>query len=285
MTPKEDASEWWMKMVPDDELNNIHNSPKLLILFELLRECAEIGDKILVFSQSLQSLDVIEHFLSMIDQKTQGDDIDGNIGEFRGSWQPNVDYFRLDGSRSVDNRESMCKIFNDKSNLRARLFLISTKAGGLGINLVAANRVVIFDVSWNPSHDTQSIFRVYRFGQDKPCYIYRLLAMVSCLFICFFIKFCFKKQKFQGTMEQKVYERQVTKQATAKRVIDEQQITRHYNQNDLNELYTYELEPRTEREIPILPKDKMFAELLSHQDKVRLKHFKLLLVKILFILI
>lgn len=70
-------------------------------------------------------------------------------------------------------------------------------------------------------------------------------------------------------MEQKVYERQVTKQATAKRVIDEQQITRHYNQNDLNELYTYELEPRNEREIPILPKDKMFAELLSHRDKVR----------------
>lgn len=71
-------------------------------------------------------------------------------------------------------------------------------------------------------------------------------------------------------MEQKVYERQVTKQATAKRVIDEQQISRHYNQNDLQELYTYELDPRTEREIPILPKDKLFAELLSHRDKVSL---------------
>ncbi|KAL5277880.1 ATRX family protein [Megaselia abdita] len=252
LPPKEDASEWWMKMVPDEELNNINNSPKLLILFELLRECAEIGDKILVFSQSLQSLDVIEQFLSMIDQKTQGEDVDGNVGDYRGSWQPNVDYFRLDGSRSVDNREAMCKVFNDKNNLRARLFLISTRAGGLGINLVAANRVVIFDVSWNPSHDTQSIFRVYRFGQDKPCYIYRLLAM--------------------GTMEQKVYERQVTKQATAKRVIDEQQISRHYNQNDLQELYTYELEPQAEREIPILPKDKLFAELLSHREKMIFKY-------------
>lgn len=176
----------------------------------------------------------------------------GDVGDFQGFWSPGTDYFRLDGSCSVEHRESMCKKFNDTLNLRARLFLISTRAGGLGINLVSANRVVIFDVSWNPSHDTQSIFRVYRFGQDKPCYIYRLIAM--------------------GTMEQKLYERQVAKQATAKRVIDEQQISRHYNQSDLQELYTYELKPSTPREIPILPKDRLFAELLTVHETLLFKY-------------
>lgn len=76
----------------------------------------------------------------------------------------------------------MINEFNNVINKRARVFLISAKAGGQGINLIGANRVIILDTSWNPSNDQQNIFRVFRLGQKRNCYIYRLLAMVSWFF-------------------------------------------------------------------------------------------------------
>lgn len=261
----DNPTEWWMEMVPESDLDNINISGKLMMLFSILQECEAIGDKLLVFSQSLFSLDVIEHFLNLADANAQRkqdptkatdskENADDSAGHFEisGSWAQGLDYFRLDGSTAIENRNLACKAFNRDDNPRARLFLISTRAGGLGINLVAANRVVIFDASWNPSHDVQSIFRVYRFGQVKPCYIYRFLAL--------------------GTMEEKIYERQVTKQAISKRVLDEQQIDRHYKENDLMELYTYDLEPEAPREVPILPRDRLFAELLKKYEKVIYKY-------------
>lgn len=136
-----------------------------------------------------------------------------------------------------------------KKDDRGKLFIISTKAGGIGVNLCGANRCVIFDVCWNPSHDLQSIFRIYRIGQKKECFIYRLIA--------------------QGTMEEKIYQRQVKKQAIAQRVLDEHQIDRHFDAHEKRELYQFEpkLWNESESETPILPKDDILADLLKDMRK------------------
>ncbi len=128
--------------------------------------------------------------------------------------------------------------------------MISTRAGSLGVNLVAANRVVIFDACWNPSHDLQALFRAYRYGQEKPVFVYRLLAQVcwqplvitthSDPFVREGLAFnLFSPCYSQGTMEEKIYDRQVTKQSLSMRVVDEKQIGRHYSSSDLAELFTY----------------------------------------------
>ncbi|CAF0867473.1 unnamed protein product [Adineta steineri] len=155
--------------------------------------------------------------------------------------------------RSLD-RKRYAKAFNDESNLRGRLFLISTLAGGIGINLVGSNRVIVFDASWNPSHDTQAIFRSYRFGQKKPVYIYRFLA--------------------QGTMEEKIYQRQVVKQSLSQRVIDDHQLDRHFTENDIKELYKFTPEQLPEaRSITntdlnySIPKDHLLLDLLYDHNR------------------
>merc|ERR1719211_301024 len=219
---------------------------------EILKECELMGDKVLVFSQSLLSLDLIETFLQRVDDLNAkgGTGASGELERsFLGTWIHGKDYYRMDGSTSADTRKKGCNYFNKISNHRMRLFLISTRAGGLGINLVAANRVIIFDASWNPAHDVQSIFRVYRFGQEKPVYIYRFLA--------------------KGTMEEKIYDRQVTKQSLSARVVDEQQIERHFTMNELVELYTYQDEAQETRPEPLVPKDKLLAEIiLKHKNLI-----------------
>ncbi|XP_063288132.1 transcriptional regulator ATRX [Pelobates fuscus] len=249
------GADWYKEFVTEADAQILEHSGKITILFDVLRMAEVLGDKVLVFSQSLISLDLIEDFLELASAPREEDDDKPNFYKGEGKWYRNIDYYRLDGSTSAQTRKKWAEEFNDATNVRGRLFIISTKAGSLGINLVAANRVIIFDASWNPSYDIQSIFRVYRFGQNKPVFVYRFLA--------------------QGTMEEKIYDRQIAKQSLSFRVVDQQQIERHFTMNELTELYTFEPdllddqnpEKKKKRETPVLPKDTVLAEMLQNRKE------------------
>uniref|UniRef100_H3CU71 DNA helicase n=1 Tax=Tetraodon nigroviridis TaxID=99883 RepID=H3CU71_TETNG len=256
--PGSPSADWHKEFVTEADAEILEHSGKMMLLFEILRMAEEVEDKVLVFSQSLISLDLIEDFLELSCRAKDEDKVSPYKGE--GKWFRNIDYYRLDGSTSATTRKKWAEEFNDTSNVRGRLFLISTRAGSLGINLVAANRVIIFDASWNPSYDVQSIFRVYRFGQHKTVFVYRFLA--------------------QGTMEEKIYDRQVTKQSLSFRVVDQQQIERHFTTNELAELYTFEPEmlddpsgKKRKAATPMLPKDPFLAEMLqNNKDQIVCYH-------------
>ncbi|XP_068596338.1 transcriptional regulator ATRX [Brachionichthys hirsutus] len=257
-TPGSPTADWHKEFVTEPDAEILEHSGKMVLLFEILRMAEEVEDKVLVFSQSLISLDLIEDFLELSSRAKDEDKVSPYKGE--GKWFRNIDYYRLDGSTNATTRKKWAEEFNDTSNVRGRLFLISTRAGSLGINLVASNRVIIFDASWNPSYDVQSIFRVYRFGQYKTVYVYRFLA--------------------QGTMEEKIYDRQVTKQSLSFRVVDQQQIERHFTTNELSELYTFEPDmlddpsgKKSKRATPMLPKDPFLAEMLqNNKDQIMCYH-------------
>lgn len=93
--------------------------------------------------------------------------------------------------------------FNSADNIKFRVMLVSAKAGGEGIDLKGASRCVLIDCSWNPTTDLQSVFCIYRLGQSKPCFVYRMLAA--------------------GTMEERIYSSSISKQRTAARVLDDKE--------------------------------------------------------------
>ena len=162
-------------LLPTD-LSLLQLSNKMVTLLTLLMLSVIEGDKMLVFSQSLFSLDCIELFLNMMhwdrllthnssSASASGDTSNTNntntayAARYNFShWRREHEYLRIDGSSS--NRQKTIDRFNARP--QHKLMLISTKAGNMGINLQAANRVVIFDTSWNPVHDLQAMYRAYR---------------------------------------------------------------------------------------------------------------------------
>ncbi|XP_074644107.1 helicase ARIP4-like [Tubulanus polymorphus] len=203
--------DWATELLKDYIPGNLQNSGKFVILFEMIREILAFGDKLLIFSQSLMTLNLIEEYLG----KTRVP-VPGCVE----NWVRNKHYFRLDGSTSGIDREKLINMFNNPESTDLHLFLLSTKAGCLGINLIGANRVIIMDASWNPCHDAQAVCRIYRYGQTKPCHIYRLVT--------------------DNTLENKIYQRQVSKQTVADRVVDEMNPNNNFSRRQVDSLLEYE---------------------------------------------
>jgi DNA repair and recombination RAD54-like protein len=84
---------------------------------------------------------------------------------------------RLDGTMTIPKRMKLVDKFNDPEGGQF-VFLLSSKAGGCGINLVGANRLILFDPDWNPAADQQALARVWRDGQTKECFVYRFISTV-----------------------------------------------------------------------------------------------------------
>lgn len=138
------------------------NSPKVQVLDQICKQILDSQDgsqqnisKILIFSQFTRMLDLLQDWF-----------------EYEGRA-----VCRLDGSTSQAERDEEIATFNEGKD--ARVFLLSTRAGGLGINLTAADTVVLFDSDWNPQMDLQAIDRVHRIGQTKPVKVFRFVAKDS----------------------------------------------------------------------------------------------------------
>ncbi|KAH7426872.1 hypothetical protein KP509_10G020300 [Ceratopteris richardii] len=134
----------------------IMSSGKLVILDKLLLRLRETGHRVLIFSQMVKMLDILADYLSL-----------------RG-----FQFQRLDGSTRADLRNQAMEHFNAPGS-DDFCFLLSTRAGGLGINLATADTVIIFDSDWNPQNDLQAMSRAHRIGQQEVVNIYRFVMSKS----------------------------------------------------------------------------------------------------------
>lgn len=124
--------------------------PWQVVLDKLLPRLRALGSRVLVFSQMTRVLDILEDFCHYRD----------------------YDYCRIDGSTSSEDRDAQMREFNAEGSSKF-IFLLSTRAGGLGINLQTADIVILFDSDWNPQMDLQAQDRAHRIGQKKPVHVYR----------------------------------------------------------------------------------------------------------------
>lgn len=136
---------------PDKRLLQ-YDCGKLQALDKLLRKLQTGGHRALIFTQMTKVLDILEQFLNIHGHK----------------------YLRLDGATKVEQRQILCDRFN--ADTRILCFILSTRSGGLGLNLTGADTVIFYDQDWNPAMDKQCQDRCHRIGQTRDVHIYRLVS-------------------------------------------------------------------------------------------------------------
>ncbi|KAK2807894.1 hypothetical protein FQN49_008765 [Arthroderma sp. PD_2] len=170
-------------------------SGKMQVVKSLLELWRDTGHKTLLFAQHRIMLDILERF----------------IKGFNG-----FNYRRMDGNTPIKVRQGMVDEFNNDPDLH--VFLLTTKVGGLGVNLTGADRVIIYDPDWNPSTDVQARERAWRLGQKREVTIYRLMTA--------------------GTIEEKIYHRQIFKQFLTNKILRDPKQRQTFQMSDIQDLFT-----------------------------------------------
>jgi len=168
---------------------------KFTMLKKMLRGWREEGHKALIFAQTRRLLDIIEQYL---------------VNE-----ESDCGYLRLDGQTPVGQRMLLVNQFNTDPSIN--IFLLTTKVGGVGINLVGASRVLIFEPDWNPMSDAQAKDRAIRIGQLKNVVVYRLV-LANCI-------------------EEKIYHRQLFKEYLARKVLKDPLLEKSFSYKDLYDFF------------------------------------------------
>ncbi|QIW98436.1 hypothetical protein AMS68_003954 [Peltaster fructicola] len=167
-------------------------SAKTSLFVEILRNSLRVKDKMLVFSSNLVTLDYLQNLINRM----------------------RVSCRRIDGNVNADLRTRLIREFEDDE---PGVLLVSTKAGAEGFNIQCANRLVIFDSEFNPSHERQAVGRMYRIGQQKPVFVYRFVA--------------------GGTFETNLQNLQLLKISLSDQVVDKKDYNKHASRNVMKWLY------------------------------------------------
>ena len=182
--------------IPRHLLRNNAGSTKIRALDQLLHILRTTTDeKVVLVSNYTSTLDLLATLLTSL----------------------SLPYLRLDGSISSSKRQDLVDDFNRSPASVNFAFLLSAKAGGTGLNLIGASRLVLFDVDWNPATDLQAMARIHRDGQKRKCVIYRFLMA--------------------GGIDEKIWQRQITKIGLASNVMDRTGGTSNFTQDELKDLF------------------------------------------------